>query len=134
MNCYGVAQSRTRLKRLSSSSSSRRKWGFPCGSDDKRICLQCGRPRSNLWARKIPWRRQWLPTPVFLPGKSHGQRSLLGYILGSAKSGTRLMTNSFIFPTGEPSGCVPTPPQPHPQDEVKTRGFLYEVHFTSKTK
>ena len=29
--------------------------------------------------RKIPWRREWLPTPVFLPGKSHGQRSLVGY-------------------------------------------------------
>ena len=29
--------------------------------------------------RKIPWRRKWQPTPVFLPGKSHGQRSLEGY-------------------------------------------------------
>ena len=28
------------------------------------------------WVRKIPWRRKWQPTPVFLPGKSHGQRSL----------------------------------------------------------
>ena len=27
---------------------------------------------------KIPWRREWLPTPVFLPGESHGQRSLAG--------------------------------------------------------
>ena len=31
------------------------------------------------WVRKIPWRRKWLPTPVFLPGKSLGQRSLVGY-------------------------------------------------------
>ena len=31
------------------------------------------------WVGKIPWRRKWLPTPVFLPGKSHGQRSLAGY-------------------------------------------------------
>ena len=29
--------------------------------------------------RKMPWRRDWLPIPVFLPGKSHGQRSLAGY-------------------------------------------------------
>ena len=29
--------------------------------------------------RKIPWRREWLPTPVFLLGESHGQRSLVGY-------------------------------------------------------
>ena len=30
------------------------------------------------WVRKIPWRKKWQPTPVFLPGKSHGQRSLMG--------------------------------------------------------
>ena len=41
--------------------------------------LQCGRPRFDPWARKIPWRRKWQTTPVFLPGKSHGQRSLAGY-------------------------------------------------------
>ena len=33
----------------------------------------------NLWVGKIPWRRAWQPTPVFLPGESHGQRSLTGY-------------------------------------------------------
>ena len=31
------------------------------------------------WAEKIPWRRAWQSTPVFLPGESHGQRSLVGY-------------------------------------------------------
>ena len=31
------------------------------------------------WVRKIPWRRKWQPTPVFLPGKSHGQKSLASY-------------------------------------------------------
>ena len=34
---------------------------------------------SDPWVRKIPWRRKWQPTPVFLPGKFHGQRSLVGY-------------------------------------------------------
>ena len=33
----------------------------------------------NPWAKKIPWRSKWQPTPVLLPGKSHGQRSLAGY-------------------------------------------------------
>jgi len=33
----------------------------------------------NLWVRKIPWRRKWQPTPVFLPEEFHGQRSLVGY-------------------------------------------------------
>ena len=37
------------------------------------------RCRFNPWVRKIPWRRAWQPTPVFLPGEYHGQRSLAGY-------------------------------------------------------
>jgi len=36
------------------------------------------RCRFNPWVRKIPLRRAWQPTPVFLPGESHGQRSLAG--------------------------------------------------------
>ena len=35
----------------------------------------------NPWVRKIPWRRAWQPTPILLPGKPHGQRSLVGYIV-----------------------------------------------------
>ena len=35
--------------------------------------------RFNPWVKKIRWRRLWQPTPVFLPGESHGQRSLAGY-------------------------------------------------------
>ena len=37
------------------------------------------RPGFDFWVGKIPWRRKWQPTPVFLPGKFHGQRSLAGY-------------------------------------------------------
>ena len=37
---------------------------------------QCRRLRFDPWVRKIPWRRKWLPAPVFLPGKFHGQRNL----------------------------------------------------------
>ena len=33
----------------------------------------------DLWVGKIPWRREWLPTPVFLPGEFHGQRGLVCY-------------------------------------------------------
>ena len=44
-----------------------------------RICLHCGKPRFNPGVWKISWRRAWKPTPVFLPGESHGQRSLMGY-------------------------------------------------------
>ena len=42
-------------------------------------CIQCGRLGFDPWVGKILWRRKWQPTPVFLPGKSHGWRSLVGY-------------------------------------------------------
>ena len=41
--------------------------------------MQCRRHGFDSWVGKIPWRRKWQPTPVFLPGESHGQRSLVGY-------------------------------------------------------
>ena len=43
------------------------------------VCLQHGRPGFDPWVGKIPWRRKWQPTPVLLPGKFHGLRSLVGY-------------------------------------------------------
>ena len=42
-------------------------------------CRRCKRRGFNPRVGKIPWRRAWQPTPVFLPGKVHGQRSLAGY-------------------------------------------------------
>ena len=45
----------------------------------KKISLQYSRHRLDPWVGKIPWRRKWQPTPVFLPGKSHGQRRLAVY-------------------------------------------------------
>ena len=61
----GVAQIRTWLKRLSSSSSSQ--------------CRRHKRHGLDPWIGQIHWSRKWQPTPVFLPGKFHGQRSLVGY-------------------------------------------------------
>ena len=79
---YGVAQSRTRLKWLNSSSSSRSGLqGLSRWLSCKESVCQAGDIGENPdpWVRKIPWRRKWQPTPVFLPGKSHGQRSLEGF-------------------------------------------------------
>ena len=73
---YVVAQSWTRLKRLSSSSSL---WGFLGGASGKESTCQCKRWGLDLWVGKISWSRNWQPTPVFLPGKTHGQRRLAGY-------------------------------------------------------
>ena len=51
-------------------------WGFPGASDSKKSARK---PWFNPWVGKIPWRREWLPTTVFLPGEFHEQRSLVGY-------------------------------------------------------
>ena len=45
---------------------------------EKSACLQCRILGLDPGVGKIPWRREWLPTPVFLPGECHGQRNLLG--------------------------------------------------------
>ena len=53
--------------------------GFPGGAKSKEPTCQWRRHRFNPWVRKIPWRGAWQPTPIFLPGESHGQWSLAGY-------------------------------------------------------
>ena len=66
---------------------------FIFGTSGKEPACQCWSFRSrgfNPWVRKIPWRRAWLPTPVFLPGESHGQRNLVGHSHRVAKSRTWL--------------------------------------------
>ena len=55
--------------------------GFPGGASDRESTYQCRRSKRPVfipWVRKIPWSRKWQPTPVFLPGKVHGQSSLSG--------------------------------------------------------
>ena len=55
---------------------------FPGGTSGKELTCQCRRHKRHgfdPWVRKIPRRSAWQPTPVFLPGESHGQRSLAGY-------------------------------------------------------
>ena len=41
--------------------------------------MQFRKPGFDPWVVKVPWRREWLPIPVFLPGEFHGQRSVAGY-------------------------------------------------------
>ena len=55
-----------------------KKRGFPSGSDSKE-CTCNVRTHFDPWVGKIPWRREWLPSPVLLPGESHGQGSPAGY-------------------------------------------------------
>ena len=56
--------------------------GLPGWLSGKESACQCRRhkgPRFDCWGGKIPWSRKWQPTPVLLPGESHGQKSLAGY-------------------------------------------------------
>ena len=60
----------------------KKKRGFPGGANGKEHASQCRKHKrcgSDPWVRKIPRRRAWQPTPVFLLGESHWQRSLAGY-------------------------------------------------------
>ena len=63
------------------------KEGFPGVTSGKEPACQCRRRkrlRFDPWVRKIPWRRAWQSTPVFLSGESHGQRSLAATVHGVA--------------------------------------------------
>ena len=56
--------------------------GFPGGASSKEPSCQCRRHKRHgfdPWVGKISWWRECLPSPVFLPGECHGQRSLVGY-------------------------------------------------------
>ena len=62
--------------------------GFPGGISGKELACQCRRCKRHgfdPWVRKIPSRRPWQPTPVFLPEESHGQRGLVSYSLWGCK-------------------------------------------------
>ena len=53
--------------------------GRPWWLSGKGSACACRRPGLDPWVKKILWRRKWQPIPVFLPGKFHGERSLVGY-------------------------------------------------------
>ena len=59
--------------------------GLPRQLSGKESTCQCRGHGFDPWLGKIPWRRKWQPTPVFLPEMSHGQRSLVGYSLWGRK-------------------------------------------------
>ena len=84
----------------------RRLKGFLGGTSGKEPACQCRRHKRcgfDPWIRKNPWRRTWQSTPVFLPGESHGQRSLVGYSLRGHKESdiTEQLTLSLssIYPS-----------------------------------
>ena len=83
-------------------------WGASFVAQLVKICLQWRRPRFESWVGKIPWRRKWQSTPVLLPGKSHGQRSLVGYSPWGRKESDTTERLYFTFPcdsAGKESTC-----------------------------
>ena len=74
-----------------------------------------GRCRFNPWVGKIPWKRERLPNPVFLPGKSHGQRSLVGYSpRGHRESDmTERLTHTYSLKYAALEFCYPLIPISH---------------------
>ena len=91
-------------------SSSKEAMMFPRWNSGKASACQCRRHKRrelDPWVGKIPWRRKWQSTPVFLPGEYHGQRSLVGYSpWGRKESDTtewaythtkkKIQTNTFL--------------------------------------
>ena len=85
--------------------------GLPRRLKSKRIYL----PSRRLKFRKFPWRRKWQPPPVFLPGKSHGQRSPAGYSPWGCKRGTESAAKHHHhqqYAYGNPSLLL-IPPNPY---------------------
>ena len=74
----------------------------------KKSACQCRRPGSDPWVGKIPWRRIWQLTPVFLPGECHGRGAWRATVHRITKNRTRLSTHTWasIHEDTEPSGVV----------------------------
>ena len=90
MVCWGIILLGINLSVAVKKIISRELWGFPRWCSGKESTCQCKRhkrPGFNLWVRKIPWRREWQPTLVFLLGESCGQRSLVGYTVHEVSKG-----------------------------------------------
>ena len=77
-----------------------------CG---KEPACQCRRRRFNPWFWKIPWRRKWQPSPIFLSGEFHGQRSLAGYSPWDQKESNTVEHTR-----------ITTPPPPHLYSQPNT--------------
>ena len=94
--------------------------GFPGGSVVQESAYQCRRHRLDPWVKKIPWRRKWQPTPIFLPREFHRQRTWWGTVHRSHKD----------FDTTEhwAQETSTTSSRPHPMLEQKP------IHKQNKVK
>ena len=96
--------------------------GLPLWLNGRESSSQCRRRRRlSPWVRKIPWKRKWQPSPVFLPGKSYGQRSLADYSpWRHRESDTSYQRSTHMR--------APTPPHTH------TRAYIYKKKINNGGK
>ena len=83
--------------------------GLPGRASGKELSCQCRRHKRlglDPWVGKIPWRRAWQPSPVFLPRESYGQRSLVGYSPWGRKESDTTESTYHAFMR---SKCSPRP-------------------------
>ena len=103
----------------------------------KKIGQWYRRPRFYPWVGKIPWRSKWQPTPVFLPGKSHGQRSLVGYSPWDRKvldTTERLDNNKPFSPSDSDSWSWALAPWLSIPAESMQRRYLLLTNDVANTK
>ena len=99
------------------------------------VSIKSPLPMQVTQVRKIPWRREWPPTPVFLPGESHGKRSLAGPVHRVAKSQTWLSNRAHThqeLKTKFPGTCWGNPGlrARAPEKRCGTPGFQ-QIHVAS---
>ena len=105
----------------------------PCSSRASLVAQRARRlpamweTRFDPWVRKIPWRRKWQPPPVFLPGESHGGRSLVGYSPQERKQSDT--TERLHFCSARDVGAIPSQETRIPQ----VSGFLSPRATTKDT-
>ena len=92
-----IAEKRREAKRKGKEERYRHLKGFPGGSDGKASDCNAGDLKFDPWVGKVPWRRKWQPTPVFLPGKSQGQRTLVGCSSWGRKESDTTSYFTFTF-------------------------------------
>ena len=103
--------------------------GFTGDSVGRRIHLQFRRHRLDPWVRKIPWRRKWQSTPVFLPVKSHWQKSLLGYFA------IGLWVKHGLASKPPPSHiCIYIYIYTHSHTPTYTHTYIYTIRYQSVIK
>ena len=115
IKCHGLYYMKCKRGQLLNNSSLTHFRYHPASQSVKNLPTAWKRHGFNPWIWKIPWEREWQAIPVFLPGESHEQRSLMDYSPWGCKVGHDWAPNTYTHTT-------PPPPQPY---------FTCAIHYGS---